>query len=1092
MHSDDDAAATIPPWQAARSSGPRPERGATATFATDELIASRYRIEKFVAFGGMGEVYAALDTELGERVALKTVREDVAADPRVVERFKREIALARKVTHRNVCRIFDLGVHRAAVDTGDGLAAPKPPQTFLTMELLDGESLGDRIARSGPITTEAALPLVEQMVAALAAAHEVGVVHRDFKSGNVLLVPDGDGLGSKGTRVVVTDFGLARASRGDDPYATNGDGDAGMVGSPVYMAPEQVEGGPVDKTADIYALGVVLFEMLTANIPFTGDTAMAIAVKRIKEAAPSPRMFVPTLDPRWEQAVLRCLERAPQDRFAEARDVLRFLVGEPLAKPLPPITRPLLAPGSRARRSRWLRVGVTVGALGLAAGGLLWWQKPTAPITPPATITSTTANAPTRRSIAVVGFSNTAQRPEADWISTALSEMFTTDLGNGGKLRLVPGESVGRMKRDLQLANAASYAPDTLDKIKRNLDADLVVVGSYVSLGKQLRVDVRMQDAATGETLAQVAETAASEAELATVVSRVSAQLRDKLQVAQVAPTEGQAFVNTALPQNPEAAKLYADAVARIRLYKMAEARDLLERAINIEPDFPLSHSALSQALNYLGAEDRAHDEIKKAFDLREKLSTEGRLRVESLYYLETEDKQRRLEASKQLSQLAPDNLDYTMAYTDALYDVDEKAGLALFEKVAQTAQAKNEPRFLLRQSAIAYAKHDFETVIAQAKQLAKMGEERGTLSFVGEAKSNEAFSQWFLGNLNDGIAAADEARRIAFTLGDRDGVAGVLTTKAFIQSDLGDYAGAQQSSEDALKFAAEVGSRRRVWLAQHTLARAYTFRGELRTGLEQFENSRKTSVEQHSKYGEAIAYIGIAATQILQGELKQAQPTFDKILFQSRLFAPKNAIAYVQHFRGELFRWKGEWREARAAYEEAIKIRDDFHDKFQAQRDRLGLSQVALHEGKLDEAAALAEPAAKLFASISAFDDEAFARRVLVEVALQQKKLDVATAQLGRVATIAAKSQSAMVKLEAAHAKAELLAAQNQPTEAVKLLDEWITLANDRGILGYSLALQKTRAELDPKTTPEAKTHLRETADRLGLAWIATASSLR
>lgn len=1085
MHSDDDAAATIPPWQAARSTGPKPARA--PTFSVDELVAHRYRIEKFVAFGGMGEVYAALDTELDERVALKTVREDVAEDPRVVERFKREIALARKVTHRNVCRIFDLGVHRSV----DGDAVAKAPQTFLTMELLDGESLADRIARSGPIDTDAALPLVEQMVAALAAAHEVGIVHRDFKSGNVLLVPDSDGKGD-GTRVVVTDFGLARASREADPYATNGDGDAGMVGSPVYMAPEQVEGGPVDKAADIYALGVVLFEMLTANIPFTGDTAMAIAVKRINEVAPSPRMFVPTLEPRWEQAVLRCLERAPHDRFAEARDVLRFLVGEPLAKPLPPITLPL-APGSLARRTRRLRVGVTVGALGLAAAGYLWWQRPSAPITPPAAMTSTTTTAPARRSVAVIGFSNTAQRPELDWVSTALSEMFTTDLGNGGKLRLVAGESVGRMKRDLQLANAASYAPDTLDKIKRNLDADLVVVGSYVSLGKQLRVDVRMQDAATGETLAQVAETAASEAELGTVVSRVSAQLRDKLQVAQVAPTEGQAFVNTALPQNPEAAKLYAEAVARIRLYKMAEARDLLERAINIEPDFPLSHSALSQALNYLGAEDRAHDEIKKAFDLREKLPTEGRLRVESLYYLETEDKQRRLETSKQLSQLAPDNLDYTMAYTDALYDVDEKAGLALFEKVAETPQAKNEPRFLLRQSAIAYAKHDFPTVIAQAKQLAKMGEERGTLSFVGEAKSNEAFSQWFLGNLNDGIAAADEARRIAFTLGDRDGVAGVLTTKAFIQSDLGDYAGAQQSSEDPLRFAAEVGSRRRVWLAQHTLARAYTFRGELKTGLEQFENSRKTSVEQHSKYGEAIAYIGIAATQILQGELKQAQPTFDKILFQSRLFAPKNAIAYVQHFRGELFRWKGEWREARAAYEEAIKIRDEFHDKFQAQRDRLGLSQVALHEGKLDEAAALAEPAAKLFASIGAFDDEAFARRVLVEVALRQKKLDVATAQLGRVAAIAAKSQSAMVKLEAAHAEAELLAAQNKPTEAVKLLDEWITLANDRGILGYSLALQKTRAELtSTTTTPETKTRLRETADRLGLAWIATASSLR
>lgn len=1060
---DEDVAATIPPWQAARSGA---DAARKPTFAVHALVGGRYRVERFLAFGGMGEVYAALDTELGEQVALKTIRNDVAGDPRVAERFKREIALARKVTHRNVCRIFDLGVHQA-----EG----QPPQVFLTMELLLGESLAERIAKQGPMRPDVALPIVRQMAAALAAAHEVGIIHRDFKSGNVLLVSDGSGL-----RAVVTDFGLARASD-TDPFATDGEGEAAMVGSPVYMAPEQVEGGTVDKAADIYALGVVLFEMLTANIPFAGDSAMAIAIKRIQEPAPSPRMFAPTLDARWEAAVMRCLERDPAARFASVTDVVRALVSEPTGPnrtPSPQAKRPSSA---RPRRSAWIAASIATSTLAL--GGLYAWRRP-APTVTTLTVPLPGTTTP-RRSVAVIGFSNTTQKAELDWISTALSEMFTTDLGTGGKLRLVAGESVGRMKKELQLANAATYAPDTLEKIKRNLDADLVIVGSYLSLGKQLRIDVRMQDAATGETLAQLAETT-TETEMASVVTRVSAQLRDKLQIAQAQRGEGMTFVNTALPQNPEAAKLYAEGLARTRLYKMADARDLLERAIQIEPTFPLAHAALSEALSYLGAEDRAHEAIKKAFELRDKLPTEERLRVEGLYHYEFGDKQRRLEAYTQLYQMAPDNIEYAMSYVQALSAVDEKAGVAMLEKLAQTKQAKNEPRFLLLLSVLSYAKHDFESVIAQSKQLEKAGEERGTLSFVGEAKNQQAFAHWFLGDLKDGMAAADEARRIAFTLGDRDGVAMALTNKAFIQTDLGDHAGAQKSSEDALAQAAEVGAKRRVWLAQHTLARAFTFRGDLREGLRQFEASRQTAVEQGSKYGEAIAYIGIAATQIFQGELKSAQPTFDKILFQSRLFAPKNAIGYVQHMRGELYRWMGDWKQARAAYDEAMKIREEFHDKFQAMRDRIGIAQVALHEGKLDEAQELASKAARLMSDVGAQDDEAYAQCVLVEVALGRRQLAVATAALERATSIAQKSQSAMVRLDVAHHRALLLAAQGKQSEAVKLLDDSIALANEKGLLGYALAMRKTRLELlGAAASADERARLREDADRRGFAWI-------
>ena len=246
-------------------------------FAKGDLVAERYRIVRLIGEGGMGEVYEAEDLLLRERVALKTVRHEVASDEKVIERFKREIQLARKVTHPNVCRIFDVGLHR--------LPGTRADLAFLTMELLEGETLAARLTRAGRLSPAEAAPLAVQMAAALDAAHSAGIVHRDFKSANVMLVGDGSASGL-GLRAVVTDFGLARGKQAaTDPNIT---GDGGVVGSPSYMAPEQVEGKEVTGAADIYALGVVLYEMVTGRLPFVGDTPLSTAVMRLREDPVTP------------------------------------------------------------------------------------------------------------------------------------------------------------------------------------------------------------------------------------------------------------------------------------------------------------------------------------------------------------------------------------------------------------------------------------------------------------------------------------------------------------------------------------------------------------------------------------------------------------------------------------------------------------------------------------------------------------------------------------------------------------------------------------------------------------------------------------
>jgi serine/threonine protein kinase len=306
-------------------------------------VADRYRVIRRVAEGGMGEVYEAEDLELSARVALKTVRPDIAAQPRVVERFRREIALARRVTHPNVCRVFDLGFHGRPTSV-----------TFLTMEFLEGETLSARLSR-GPMPAEEALPVIVQMAAGLGAAHDSGVIHRDFKSSNVILAGEGASL-----RAVVTDFGLARPSE-DGPRGALTLEQDGLMGSPAYMAPEQVAGLSIDRRADVYALGVVIFEMVTGSWPFVGETAMLTAVKRLQEAPPSPRARCPSLDDRWEAVILRCLTRDPAARFADVREVPTALGGPHASAPATPPTI--------EHRSRTIPL---IAAVALAAGIGLW------------------------------------------------------------------------------------------------------------------------------------------------------------------------------------------------------------------------------------------------------------------------------------------------------------------------------------------------------------------------------------------------------------------------------------------------------------------------------------------------------------------------------------------------------------------------------------------------------------------------------------------------------------------------------------------------------------------------------------------------
>jgi eukaryotic-like serine/threonine-protein kinase len=431
----------------------------TPVFRTGDIVAFRFRIVRYLAKGGMGELYEAEDLELRERIALKTILSHIAADERSIVLFKREVHLARQVTHPNVCRIYDVFRHRYAA-AADGTAGEV---VLLAMELLHGETLADKLRRDGRFATAEILPVVRQMADGLTAAHRVGVVHRDFKSHNVMLVKPT--RADEEMRAVVTDFGLAWRSAQDEStslsmsLSTEGE----ISGTPAYMAPEQVEGGPVTPATDVYALGVVLYEMVTGALPFVGETPLKMAVKRLHEPPPSPRVHVPAVDPLWEATILRCLARRPEERFASAGEVVSALEGRHVEQAVAP-----------QRRQRWTGVIWSALALMILASlisGYVVYARYAA------------AHAGIR-SIAVLPLRNSSNDPTQDYLSDGISEGLINRLSQLPGLKVVANSSSSRYKGQ----NADPQ------EVARALDVTGILAGRVSQRGDSLSISVELID----------------------------------------------------------------------------------------------------------------------------------------------------------------------------------------------------------------------------------------------------------------------------------------------------------------------------------------------------------------------------------------------------------------------------------------------------------------------------------------------------------------------------------------------------------------------------------------------------------------------
>ena len=438
-----------------------------------------------------------------------------------------------------------------------------------------------------------------------------------------------------------------------------------------------------------------------------------------------------------------------------------------------------------------------------------------------------------RRSVAVLGFRNLSGRPDKGWLSTALSEMVSTELAAGEKLRLVSGEDIAHSKLDLPLTNADSLSRDTLARLHKNLGSDLVVLGSYTVLGEKsagrIRLDLRLQDTVAGETVADLA-LVGSEADLFDLVSQAGSRLREKLGVEAVSPVEV-VSVRASLPSNREAARLYSEGLARLRVFDALEARDLLQRAVAADLKYPLAHSALAEAWFRLGYEKKAQQEARQGYELAADLSREERLVGEGRYREIDHQYEKAIDVYRALFTLFPDNVDYglNLAAVESRGSKGHDA-LATIEALRKLAPpASEDPRIELQEVVAWNALSDFkhqEQPLARAVEKARA---QGARLILADARKRQCWLFSYFEQLQNAIAACRESKDIYAAAGDREGEAESLRAwaDALAQADAPESIRLYQQAQTIFR---SVGSERGVATVLNNLGVIYEAQGDLAT----------------------------------------------------------------------------------------------------------------------------------------------------------------------------------------------------------------------------------------------------------------------
>ncbi|MFB0565703.1 MAG: protein kinase [Candidatus Aminicenantaceae bacterium] len=728
-------------------------------------FAHRYEIIEELGKGGMGKVYRVFDKKLEGEVALKLVKPEIASDKKTIERFRNELKLAREIAHRNVCRMYDLNEEKGTY--------------YITMEYVTGEDLASFIKRAAPLSTARAISIAKQVCEGLAEAHRLGVVHRDLKPQNVMIDRDGNAR--------IMDFGIARSLKG------KGITGAGvMIGTPEYMSPEQVEGKDTDQRSDVYSLGVILYEMVTGRVPFEGDTPFTVGVKHKSEIPKDPRELNTQIPEILSRVILKCLEKEKDTRYQSAGDVRSVL--ESVEKGIPTTDR--IVPKKKPLTSKEITVQFTlkklfIPVLALAAAVVavvLIWQ-----LLPQKEVKKT--------SIAVISFENQTGDKAYDYLAKAIPNLLITSLEQSRNIQVITWERMNDLLKQIGKKDIEIIDKDLGFELCRRDNIEAIVLGSYVKAGDTFATDVKVLDVATKNILKSTSSRGEGVSSiLKSQIDELSREISRGIGLPARKIEESRVRIADVTTTSIEAYNYFLKGKEAFQKFYHREARQYLEKALELDPKFAVAHLYLGYSHSNLGNRNARNEAYKKAKMYSEKATEKERLYIEAQYANIIErDSEKRIRLLKELAGKYPKEKEvhYILGLIYHSRNLFEDA----IEEYQKALELDPNSGYVMNDLAYTYSDMgNYENAIEYFKKYASVSP--------GDANPFDSMAEQYfrMGQLDEAIEIYNKALEIKPDFGSDRNIAYIFALKE-------DYAEAMKWLDQSISIESSVGIKAESFL---------------------------------------------------------------------------------------------------------------------------------------------------------------------------------------------------------------------------------------------------------------------------------------
>jgi DNA-binding winged helix-turn-helix (wHTH) protein/TolB-like protein len=808
----------------------------------------------------------------------------------------------------------------------------------------------------------------------------------------------------------------------------------------------------VERAGEIVTREEVRQRLWPENTFVEFDNSLGVAIRKVRESlndnADAPH-YVATV---------------PRRGYRFVAPVQVQAVEQPEAPTPPSLVLPnaAAANGTRSHRIYWAVAGL---GLLLLIGGVFFRFHSSAPYLTPKSADGVAAQVQLRRSVAVLGFRNLPGRPEDDWLSPVFSEMLDTELGTHGDLRMVSSEDVARIKQQLPPAQSGTLARTTLELLRKNPGADVVVLGSYTPLpGKdeqRIRLDLRVQDTADGETIAEEAITG-NRNNLFALADQAGARLRMRLGLSPNSSQDANA-ARLALPADQRSARLYVEGREKLWAFDFLGARDLLLQAVAADPQFPLAHSALSEAWWHLGYQDKARTEAQQARQLSQDLTQEDRLLIEGQYWRSVPNWPKAVQAYHDLFHLFPDNLDYGLLLATAQMNVQPTASLQTLAALRRLPAPLGDDARIDMTEASAWIGQDLSRARSAAQTAINKGRAQGRPVLVSRTYAFLCQQNVGIGSsMQQALADCENARQTALAAGDRNAEAMMLTDLAAIHYAQGDLLGAENMFSLTIKEFREVGNPDGIAAAMSDLGGARLMQGELKQARKLLEDSVPNYSAVDDKEGVALSLNNLGDLARQSGDLPLAETNYLRARATAQEIENKSAVAYVLMGLGDVYKDRGEIAQARKHYDGSLALRKQTGEKQALGETEVALAGLSVEDGRAADAETTLRQWKDQFHSERQADDELAASVGLTLALLAEGRQADAQKESEGAKELAVKSQNLLYRLQYELTFARVLLASEHPELSKPRLQQILRQARAHGFAGMELEALLATAELE------------------------------